>query len=916
MSESHYFQPSKRGELHELKEELHSSNKDKKKDAVKRVIAAMTVGKDVSSLFPDVVNCMQTNNIELKKLVYLYVINYAKVQPELAILAVNTFRKDSLDPNPLIRALALRTMGYIRLEAIAEYLVEPLRRCCADADPYVRKTAAICIAKLYDIRADMVEAEQLLDALRKMFGDSNPVVVSNAVAALAEISDASGTNLLKQYFAEDESSVTKLLTALNECTEWGQVFVLDALINFEPSTSRAAESMIDRVTARLSHANAAVVLSAVKVIMKLLEKVTNPDVVSAVHRKLCPPLVTLLSAEPELQYVALRNIELIVRRRPTILANEVKMFFCKFNDPLYIKIEKLDVLVGLATERNLDCVLAELREYANDVDHEMARRSIRCLGRLSMRLPGAVGRCIQLLLEFLSNKAAYAVQECAVVLRDIFRKYPADYESVVPPLCDCIDLMDEPEARASIVWIIGQYSEYVPDASALLATFISSFLEEVGSVQLQILTAAVKLFMLQPKQNQQLVTQLLKRATEEAENPDVRDRAYIYWRMLSRNPEATRKIVFATKPTMNAETDSIDNQTLATLIENISMVASVYHKLPATFTTRVRPAAMLRSVNLRAGAALRSQTSEEDSGQMAVERARREIEKQQQQRRSARSSSSSRSRSDASNSDSSSDEGPVDLLDLSDSSPAAASSGCPIQQTLVLAADAPGSHQQRGLELRAALHKPEGGTLQLYLTATNRTASPLSGFAVQFNKNSFGLAPGAPLNLPTIAPGAAAETTLPVVPNQLNSNTPPTLPLVLQMAVKCSLDIFYFSVPYSVSDVLEDRGPIHKELFRQQWQALGEAKQAAFMGMAQRPLGAQETTRLLKPKRVNLVAQRAAESYDALYYSAVTTNNLLVLLEISLQKGAQGVKVAIRTDAAALVNLFQQLMVSTLHITL
>ncbi|KAL8448608.1 hypothetical protein Emag_003923 [Eimeria magna] len=201
MSESHYFQPSKRGELHELKEELHSSNKDKKKDAVKRVIASMTVGKDVSSLFPDVVNCMQTNNIELKKLVYLYVINYAKVQPELAILAVNTFRKDSLDPNPLIRALALRTMGYIRLEAIAEYLVEPLRRCCADPDPYVRKTAAICIAKLYDIRADMVDAEQLLDALRKMFSDSNPVVVSNAVAALAEISDASGTNLLKQYFS-------------------------------------------------------------------------------------------------------------------------------------------------------------------------------------------------------------------------------------------------------------------------------------------------------------------------------------------------------------------------------------------------------------------------------------------------------------------------------------------------------------------------------------------------------------------------------------------------------------------------------------------------------------------------------------------------------------------------------------------
>jgi AP-1 complex subunit beta-1 len=53
------------------------------------------VGKDVSVLFPDVVKCMQTPNIELKKLVYLYLINYAKSQPDLAILAVNTFVKVS-----------------------------------------------------------------------------------------------------------------------------------------------------------------------------------------------------------------------------------------------------------------------------------------------------------------------------------------------------------------------------------------------------------------------------------------------------------------------------------------------------------------------------------------------------------------------------------------------------------------------------------------------------------------------------------------------------------------------------------------------------------------------------------------------------------------------------------------------------
>lgn len=89
----------------------------------------MTVGKDVSGLFPDVLKNMQTEDLELKKLVYLYLMNYAKSQPELVILAVNTFVKDSDDPNPLIRALAIRTMGCLRVDKIMDYLTEPLRKC-------------------------------------------------------------------------------------------------------------------------------------------------------------------------------------------------------------------------------------------------------------------------------------------------------------------------------------------------------------------------------------------------------------------------------------------------------------------------------------------------------------------------------------------------------------------------------------------------------------------------------------------------------------------------------------------------------------------------------------------------------------------------------------------------------------------
>ena len=130
---------------------------DKVKDAVKKVIAAMTVGKDVSALFTDVVKSMQTPDVELKKLIYLYIINYARSQPDKAILVVNTFQKDARDPSPLVRALAIRTMGCIRVDRITEYLTEPLRAALKDKDPYVRKTAAVCVAKLYDINPELVE---------------------------------------------------------------------------------------------------------------------------------------------------------------------------------------------------------------------------------------------------------------------------------------------------------------------------------------------------------------------------------------------------------------------------------------------------------------------------------------------------------------------------------------------------------------------------------------------------------------------------------------------------------------------------------------------------------------------------------------------------------------------------------------
>lgn len=79
----------------ELRADLGSDVTLLRKEAMKKVIASMTVGKDVSPLFTEVLMCIQTDDLELKKLVYLYLMNYAKTQPELALLAINTFIKVS-----------------------------------------------------------------------------------------------------------------------------------------------------------------------------------------------------------------------------------------------------------------------------------------------------------------------------------------------------------------------------------------------------------------------------------------------------------------------------------------------------------------------------------------------------------------------------------------------------------------------------------------------------------------------------------------------------------------------------------------------------------------------------------------------------------------------------------------------------
>ena len=127
--------------------------------------------------------------------------------------------------------------------------------------------------------------------------------------------------------------------------------------------------------------------------------------------------MTLLSSEPEVQYVALRNIDLVLRKVPHILSQDIRVFFCKYNDPPYVKLEKLEIIVRLTTDKNVEYVLAELKEYASEVDVEFVRRSISAIGRIAIKLDRATERCISALLDLIKTRVSYVVQEAVVVIK-------------------------------------------------------------------------------------------------------------------------------------------------------------------------------------------------------------------------------------------------------------------------------------------------------------------------------------------------------------------------------------------------------------------------------------------------------------------------------------------------------------------
>ena len=523
----------------------------RKRDVIKKVIAYMTLGIDVSRLFNEMVLCVESRDLVVKKMVYLYLATYAQEHPEMALMCINTLHRDCNDQDPMVRGLALRSLCSLRLPSIVEYIADPLRKSLTDGNAYVRKTGVMGILKLFNLKPEMVKDSNLIDLLYNMIQDPDGGVVANCIMVLNEVmlndrDEGCGGMAINQPL------IHHLLGRLNDFNEWGLHSVLELVARYEPVDDAEVFAIMNLLDPVLRTSNSAVVLVTIKAFIHLTRRM------AAVHRQLFerikPPVLTLLAqgSSPEVVFCMLKHTELLVHRCPGIFDDDFKAFYTKYDEPLHVKYLKVGLLAQLSNGANGGAILEELAEYVAEVDVELARRALRAIGVVACRAPAdpspadTSGGALEKLVEFLELGVDYVVAEALLVLKDVLRVHPHRRAALLPHLPRCLRAVDEPPARAALLFFLGEYGAEVAEAPYLVEPLADGYAEESsGEVKLALLACAMKLFFARPPECHAMLGRLLLAATNDGAHPDVHDRALLYYRLLRADPAAAQRVVMA-----------------------------------------------------------------------------------------------------------------------------------------------------------------------------------------------------------------------------------------------------------------------------------------------------------------------------------------------------------------------------------
>ncbi|NXP78278.1 AP3B2 protein, partial [Ramphastos sulfuratus] len=599
----------------DLKEMLDSNKDSLKLEAMKRIVAMIARGKNASDLFPAVVKNVACKNIEVKKLVYVYLVRYAEEQQDLALLSISTFQRGLKDPNQLIRASALRVLSSIRVPIIVPIMMLAIKEAASDMSPYVRKTAAHAIPKLYSLDSD--QKDQLIEVIEKLLADKTTLVAGSVVMAFEEVCPERIDLIHKNY--------RKLCNLLIDVEEWGQVVIINMLTRYARTqflSPNQNESLLEENTEKAFYgseeedtkdakAEAASLAKRKPYVMdpdhRLLLRNTKPllqsrnaAVVMAVAQlyfHLAPKaevgviakaLVRLLRSHSEVQYVVLQNVATMSIKRRGMFEPYLKSFYIRSTDPTQIKILKLEVLTNLANETNISTILREFQTYIRSMDKDFVAATIQAIGRCATNIGKVRDTCLNGLVQLLSNRDELVVAESVVVIKKLLQMQPAQHSEIIKHMAKLTDNIQVPMARASILWLIGEYCEHVPKiAPDVLRKMAKSFTNEEDIVKLQVINLAAKLYLTNSKQSK-LLTQYVLNLAKYDQNYDIRDRARFIRQLIVPTEKSgalnkyAKKLFLAQKPAPILESSFKDRDhfQLGSLSHLLNAKAVGYQELP------------------------------------------------------------------------------------------------------------------------------------------------------------------------------------------------------------------------------------------------------------------------------------------------------------------------------------------------
>ncbi|KAG6336367.1 hypothetical protein ID866_2724 [Astraeus odoratus] len=442
--------------------QLEFGSDREKLEAMKRLIALTSKGRNVSNYFPQVVKNVASQNLEIRKLVYIYLLRYAEREPDLALLSINAFQKDLTDPSPLIRAMALRVLSGIKVPMIASIVVLAVKKCAADLSPYVRKAAGLAIPKTY--RLDPSQQATLIPIISSLLRDRSPLSIGSAVIAFEAVDLL---NLLLRYARTMLPKPTMSRDGESEVEELDEDLRL-LLSSAEP----LFQSRIP-----------AVVLAAVRVFYY--------TGISSSLRKIVNPLLRILNTSKETERVVLSYISVATYEHPFLFSSQYARLLIRTSDPQQVKKDKIKVLLNLCNIDNHQALLREFIDYADDPDDVVVADSVHAIDAI-------VSNAILVLKSLVQNQ----------LLSDpITKGLPSQSPlTIISQLARRIDDIRHPRARACVIWLTGQYSPARGESTAIegisdwapdvLRKVTRSFNAEDVIVKTQTLTLAAKLFIL------------------------------------------------------------------------------------------------------------------------------------------------------------------------------------------------------------------------------------------------------------------------------------------------------------------------------------------------------------------------------------------------------------------------------------